>query len=271
MNQFFKNKILKNEQTENEDTYRMQYLTDTEVDNFIENLIKQQKDFTNIPFAIGSLKDNHLKISDILISVLPNENNPTFEINYLNDNTKEILDIHNTKELINKILIKNTEDYLPLFFKNISQIVSKFEISGTLNNNVVEFSLTELNKDISDINDFTKKFGEENTKQILEDIVDSFYEKNIDLEKHGIKLLTNQMKSNENLPEGHMEDNLYGEFIINDKVIYFSITLKTDNVFSVKDKLDLIEVEDFYLDRDETKKYLNNINKLKTAKKMKNW
>jgi hypothetical protein len=65
------------------------------------------------------------------------------------------------------------------------------------------------------------------------------------------------------LPEGHMEEKYYGHAIIDKRVIYFDMEIKTDNVWDFNPTFKDLEINEFHLDYELTRENLNKITRKK--------
>jgi hypothetical protein len=118
-------------------------------------------------------------------------------------------------------------------------------------------------KDINNIEEFEEQFSTHRTEAIIEALYDYFTEDNYNIAKDGIVLLDPTKKENTTLPEGHMEENYYGHAIIDKRVIYFDMEIKTDNVWDFNPTFKDLEINEFHLDYELTRENLNKITRKK--------
>lgn len=123
-------------------------------------------------------------------------------------------------------------------------------------------------ENIENIEDFEKKFTKERADAIIEAIILSYYDDNFDCKRNGIEFLYKKRLEEPSMFEYEIDETMYGEVIIDDYVICYSIDYKSKDTY--KDSgLDNIIVSEFYLDEDLTKKHLEKINKEMISKKLK--
>ena len=153
MNQFIKNKVMKQQQIPlieaNESI--LSFMKDEEVTAFIDNLVRRASKFTNDPFVLGVFNnDGTMTMEDVKISGEEKAVGPVFEIEYINSGKTVEYNKYSLRNVINKMLVtRNVNESGHLFPKDQRQLVSQFKFGGHLSDNhQVTFKLQDLNDKI---------------------------------------------------------------------------------------------------------------------------
>jgi hypothetical protein len=114
------------------------------VEDFKNNLITNHHLFCNDPFAIGEVTyDGRITMHDVLISGTIINSEKVFLVEHLNTSFSSIYSNENLSNLISKILItKNQQSPRHLYPKNMNGLDYKFDFKGTLDNQTIEFNLS---------------------------------------------------------------------------------------------------------------------------------